>query len=236
MKKFLYASMLSACLLSGCSASLSASPEQQRVQQQVSEVDVMTVQQAVDAFQQQHGVLPIKTKEHDTPLYIKYVIDFQKLVPQYLAKTPDNAYERGGIYQYVLYDVEQNPRVKLVDLQAAERIRDINLRVFVQGYPAFAEKIDTYVYALDYDKMGLDVLTMPSPYSATHLPIVVTTQGEPIIDYRIDLQRFVDEGVIEAAPGEDLLTYVAEQFPVLPAYSIPYTVDENKRVIFLKAP
>lgn len=233
MKRWMYATIATTCILSGCGASFSASPEEQRVQQQVSEADLLTMQQAVEAFQQQTGVLPIKTKAHDTPLYIKYPIDFQQLVPTYMAKIPANAYEQGGIYQYVLYDVEQHPTVKLVDLHAAERIRDINLRVFVQQYPAFKQQLAPFVYSLDYEKMGLDELTVKSPYSTTHLPIVVTTQGEPIVDYRIDLQRFIDEGVITATPGDDLLALVADQFDVLPAYSVPYTVDDNERVIFM---
>lgn len=219
-------------LLAGCGR-LAASPEEVRVQQQVSEADLIAVQQAVDAFKTETSVLPIKTTEHDTSVYIKYLIDFQKLVPKYLASTPDNAYERGGIYQYVLYDVERNPTVKLVDLHAAERIREINLRVFVQKYPAFGEQVTPYIYTLDYAKMGLDELTVPSPYSTTHLPIVVTTTGEPIVDYRIDFQRLFDEGVIEAAPGDDLQQLVAQQMDVLPAYSVPYTVDENGDVIFM---
>lgn len=223
---------MSAMLLAGCGG-LAASPEEVRVQQQVSEADLIAVQQAVDAFKTETSVLPIKTTEHDTSVYIKYLIDFQKLVPKYLASTPDNAYERGGIYQYVLYDVERNPTVKLVDLHAAERIREINLRVFVQKYPAFGEQVTPYIYTLDYAKMGLDELTVPSPYSTTHLPIVVTTTGEPIVDYRIDFQRLFDEGVIEAAPGDDLQQLVAQQMDVLPAYSVPYTVDENGDVIFM---
>lgn len=223
---------MSAMLLAGCGG-LAASPEEVRVQQQVSEADLIAVQQAVDAFKTETSVLPIKTTEHDTNVYIKYLIDFQKLVPKHLASTPDNAYERGGIYQYVLYDVERNPTVKLVDLHAAERIREINLRVLVQKYPAFGEQVTPYIYTLDYAKMGLDELTVPSPYSTTHLPIVVTTTGEPIVDYRIDFQRLVDEGVIEAAPGDDLQQLVAQQMDVLPAYSVPYTVDENGDVIFM---
>ena len=232
MNKRLYAVAMSAMLLAGCGG-LAASPEEVRVQQQVSEADLIAVQQAVDAFKTETSVLPIKTTEHDTNVYIKYLIDFQKLVPKHLASTPDNAYERGGIYQYVLYDVERNPTVKLVDLHAAERIREINLRVLVQKYPAFGEQVTPYIYTLDYAKMGLDELTVPSPYSTTHLPIVVTTTGEPIVDYRIDFQWLVDEGVIEAAPGDDLQQLVAQQMDVLPAYSVPYTVDENGDVVFM---
>lgn len=225
--------MLSAVILSGCGAGFSASEEEQRVQQQVSEADLIAVQQAIDAFLADTGVLPIKTTEHDTSVYIKYLVDFQKLVPKYLAKAPANAYEQGGVYQYIIWNAEHKPTAKLVDLHAAERIREINLRVFVQQYPAFDTQIADYVYTLNFDKMGLEPLTIQSPYSTTHLPIVVTTAGEPIVDYRIDFQRFIDNGDIQAVPGDDLQQLVAEAYDVVPAYSVPYTVDDKQQVIFM---
>ena len=54
----------------------------------------------------QVGFLPIKTRDADTDIYIKYPIEFEKIVPAYTEKIPGNAYETGGIYQYVLMDVE----------------------------------------------------------------------------------------------------------------------------------
>ena len=87
------------------------------------------MQKAVDAYQQNSGgLLPIKTRDLETDIYIKYPIEFSKVVPAYTEKMPSNAYETGGIYQYVLIDVETNPTVKLVDLRSAEHIRDLNLR------------------------------------------------------------------------------------------------------------
>lgn len=228
---------VSALLLSGCGGGFLNSAEQQRIQQQVSEADLVAVQSAVNQFQQDTGgLLPIKTTALDTDIYIKYLIDFQKLVPKYMTKIPDNAYEQGGIYQYVLWDVEQQPTVKLVDLNAAERIREVNLRVMVQNYPAFNDKIDEYMYTLDFEKMGLDELSVRSAYSTNFLPLVVTTNGEVVVDYRIDLQRLIKEEGLTPTPGEDIRSLLVERFDVLPAYSVPYTVNDNNEVIFMYEP
>ena len=87
----------------------------------------------------QVGLLPIKTRELETDIYIKYPIEFSKIVPAYTEKIPSNAYETGGIYQYVLIDVETNPTVKLVDLRSAERIRELNLRKNINGRVPFKD-------------------------------------------------------------------------------------------------
>ena len=72
-------------------------------------------------------LLPIKTRD-ETDIYIKYPIEFSKIVPAYTEKIPSNAYETGGIYQYVLMDVEENPTVKLVDLTISRANTGIEFR------------------------------------------------------------------------------------------------------------
>ena len=37
-----------------------------------------------------------------------------------MAEPPGNAYESGGVFQYVIIDAESNPTVKIVDLRIAE--------------------------------------------------------------------------------------------------------------------
>ncbi len=94
------------------------------------EDQLQMVQKAVDTYKEQNnGLLPIKTRDMNTPLYQKYPIDFQKIAPRYIPEAPGNAYESGGVYQYVLVDVETNPMVKLIDVRMAEKIRDITLKL-----------------------------------------------------------------------------------------------------------
>ena len=109
-------------LLSGC-----IYPEPEKVQNQIPYEDqVQTVQTAINQFQEdQGGILPIKTLDQTTPNYQKYPIDFKRLVPEYMAEPPGNAYESGGVFQYVIVMYENNPTVKIFDLRIADTISEI---------------------------------------------------------------------------------------------------------------
>lgn len=195
------------------------------------------VQRAVDRFQEESGgLLPIKTRDLETDIYIKYPIEFSKIVPQYTEKIPANAYEKGGIYQYVLMDVETNPQVKLVDLRVAERIRELNLRKNVNaGSVPFNDAVGDHVYEIDFKTMGFDKpLTVPSPYSDTHLPLVVGGDGHFYIDYSIDLNKILQEEKPDVKQGDDIRYLLSDRSHVLPAYSLPYTVNADNEPIFLK--
>lgn len=195
------------------------------------------VQDAVDRFREDSGgLLPIKTRDMETDQYIKYPIDFKKIVPSYIGKAPANSYEVGGIYQYVIMDAEENPTVKLVDLRIADTLRDINYRKGINGYGPVAEIIADGVYKLDYKKMGYkQELTVQSPYSDTQLPLVATGDGKVYVDYSIELNRVLQDNKTEVKPGEDIRHLLTDNFPVVPAYSLPYTVDENNEPVFMLA-
>lgn len=218
-------------VLSGCMY-----PSEKTTGQEIPYADQLeSMQKAVEAFQQDAGgLLPIKTRDLETDIYIKYPIEFSKIVPAYTEKIPSNAYETGGIYQYVLTDVETNPTVKLVDLRSAERIRDLNLRKNINGRVPFKESVGQNVYTVDFKAMGFkEPLTVPSPYSDAILPIVIGGDGVFYIDYSIDLNRILQEETPKVKQGEDIRFLLADNYPVLPAYSLPYTVNENNEPIFM---
>ena len=94
------------------------------------EDQLQVVQKAINTYKEQtDGLLPIKTRDMSTPIYQKYPIDFQKIAPRYIQEAPGNAYESGGVYQYVLIDVEKNPTVKLIDVRMAEQIQEVALKL-----------------------------------------------------------------------------------------------------------
>ena len=222
-------------LLSGC-----LYPQGETESKQLPYEDQLeAMQKAVDTYQtQSDGLLPIKTRDMETDQYIKYPIDFTKIVPSLTEKIPSNAYEQGGIYQYVLVDVDENPTVKLVDLRVAERIRELILRKTVNGKLPFKNPIQqgANVYEVDFEKMGLDQpLTVESPYSDAHLPLVVGGDGKFYIDYSIDLRNALEREESSVKQGEDIRYLLADESPILPAYSLPYTVDENNEVIFMNS-
>ncbi|WRP05082.1 hypothetical protein U9J35_14255 [Rossellomorea aquimaris] len=223
--------ILTMSILSGCMY-----PEEKLSQNQIPyETQVKAVQDAVETYQKdKNGLLPIKTRDQDTPIYQKYPIDFRKLSPQYLAEIPGNAFENGGIFQYVLTDVEENPQVKIFDLRLAEQIRELKIRIEAQGYPPFKEEVANNVYTLNYEELGYDGdVYVQSPYSDRNLPLVINGDGEIFVDYSMDLFEQIKSTDKELEPGADIRNLLVEDTFFVPAYSLPYTVDENNEPVFM---
>jgi hypothetical protein len=205
-------------------------PEEKLVQNQVPYKDQLdSVQRAVDQYQEANGgLLPIKTKDAETPIYQKYPIDFQKIVPGLLAESPGNAFENGGLFQYVLVDVETDPTVKLLDLRMAETIREIKMRINAGGYPPFKDKIADHLYTLDFKKIGYKEEPIAvSPFTNQNLPFVVSTDGEIYIDYRSDLYQTLQSTKYDLKEGEDIRDILVKESMFVPAYSLPYTIDKS---------
>lgn len=221
-----------AMLLGGCMY-----PDSERAKNETPYEDqVIAVQNAVNQYRgASGGLLPIKTRDMEVDQFIKYPVDFSKIMPAYMAEMPTNAFEVGGIYQYVLMDVEENPTVKLVDLRIAEAIRSVNVRKSANGGRApISEILADNVYKFNHEAMGFDEEpTVVSPYTGRNLPMVVNGQGEVFVDYSMDLYSALQEyeGTIE--PGQDIRFLLYEDNPVVPAYSLPYTVDENNEPVFI---
>ncbi|WP_442594557.1 hypothetical protein [Neobacillus sp. D3-1R] len=231
--KSLIVIVISIVFLSGCMY-----PQDKLAQNQIPYQDQLeSVQSAVDQFQKDNGgILPIQTKEATTPIYQKYLIDFNRIVPRYIAKAPGNSFENGGIFQYVLVDVEDNPTVKLLDLRITEKIRDIKLRISANGgYPPYKDKIGDQVFSLDYKKIGLkEEPFVVSPFSNVNLPLVVGTDGEIYVDYRIDLYKKLENKDVKNLLNKDIRYLLLEDSMFVPAYSLPYEVDATtKEPIFL---
>jgi hypothetical protein len=230
--KRLFFFLLAIFILSGCMY-----PKEELAKNQVPYKDqLISVQTAVNQFQEDSGgLLPIKTKEADTPIYQKYPVDFKKLVPRYISEAPGNAFENGGIFQYVLVDVETKPSVKLIDLRMTEIIRDIKLRINANGgYPPYKEKLSEQVYTIDFTKLGYKEEPVAiSPYTNKNLPFVVDINGEIYVDYRMDLYSILTQEKQDIPPNSDIRYLLVNDSMFVPAYSLPYTVDENKEPVFL---
>lgn len=205
-------------------------PEEKLVQNQVPYKDQLdSVQSAVKQFQEENGgILPIKTKDAETPIYQKYPIDFKKIVPKYISEPPGNAYENGGLFQYVLVDVEENPTVKLLDLRMAETIREIKMRIEANGYPPFKEQIATNIYSLDFKKIGYKEEPVAiSPFTNQNLHFIISTDGEIFIDYRSDLYQAMKSTKLDLKEGEDIRHILVNESMFVPVYSLPYTIDKS---------
>ena len=88
------------------------------------------------------------------------------------------------------------------------------------------------MFEIDFKTMGFDTpLTVKSPYSDIQLPIVVGGDGNFYVDYSIDLNRILTEENPNVTQGEDIRYLLEEISPILPAYSLPYTVNENEVIM-----
>lgn len=228
--------MCTVSVLTGC-----LYPQEKLQQNQAPYADQLAaVQTAVDSFQKESdGLLPIKTRDMSTPLYQKYPIDFAKLMPHFMQEPPGNSFENGGIYQYVLIDVETKPTVKLIDLRAAEKIRDIKLKLQMyrdqHQYPPFQKVLANGVFTLDYNKLGYDEEPyVVSPYSGENLPLVIDGQGEIYVDYSMDLYEALQKNGDKVQPGSDIRVLLTMEAPFVPAYSLPYTAEDKQPVFFVQ--
>lgn len=224
---------LTAFLLAGCMY-----PQEELAKNQIPYQDqIQAVQASVDAFRKDNsGILPIKTKEAETPIYQKYPIDFRKIIPKYMAEAPGNAYENGGVFQYVLVDVETKPAVKLFDLRITDVILDMKLRIKSKGYPPYKEQISKNVFSLDYKQLGYENEPfVVSPYTNQNLSFVITGSAEVYVDYRPDLYKAINETNEKVKPGEDIRPILVKNSMFVPAYSLPYTWDfKTKEPVFLE--
>jgi hypothetical protein len=221
-------------LLSGCMY-----PEEEKVENNTPYEDqVQSVQTAVNQFQKDNGgILPIKNSDETTPIFQKYMIDFKRIIPEYLAEPPSNAFESGGVFQYVIVLKNKVPIVKIFDLRVAETLSELNFRVKAQGYPPFKEKIASDVYTLDYKELGYEEEPfVVSPFTNRNLPLVINGNAEIFVDYRIDLfEALKKEEANDYQKGEDITELLLNDSLFVPVYSLPYTMDENtKEPIFLE--
>lgn len=221
-------------LLAGCMY-----PENERKENQIPFDDqINTVQNAVEQFRKDEGgILPIKNQDATVPLYQKYPIDFKRL-SKYMAEPPGNAYESGGVFQYVIVDAETNPTVKIFDLRIAEAIQLYKLRMSMyldnNEYLPFKEQLHTNVFTLDNKKLGYDEEpVVKSPYSGTDLHIVIDSSRDIFIDYTPDLIQALEKDKSTIKNGDDIRNLLTKDSHFVPAFSLPYTVDENNKPVFM---
>ncbi|MFS0822942.1 hypothetical protein [Bacillus sp. 1P02SD] len=227
--------VFSLSLLTGC-----LYPKEKLAQNQIPYEDqIAAVQRAVDQFKEDTGgLLPIKNRDMETPIYQKYPIDFTRISPKYIAEPPGNAYETGGVYLYVLVNVETNPTVKLLDVRISEELSELNLRVQMyrssNEYAPFKEQLHTNVFTLDYSKLGLkEEPYVVSPFTGKNLPLLITSTNEIVVDYRMDLYEYLTKYEHTYQTGDDIRDLLVDNSMFVPTNSLPYTINDKNEPIFL---
>lgn len=215
-------------------------PDELRKENQVFGTEyIAVVQAAVDQYVEARSVLPIKNSEIDTPIYEKYVIDFKKLLDTpYLSLVPPNAFEKGGTSLYVLVDAETEPKVKLLDLVAAQRVNDVQnavdrYRLSHGGeLPVRPEETgDDEWWFIDYKKIGMSEVQVRSVYSGQYLPLMLHESGRVVIQYGPDIAGLIRRLGVEPERGKDLRGYLVENSSFVPVKSAPYEWVDGEPVI-----
>ncbi|GAB3072123.1 hypothetical protein ACFOU0_07595 [Salinicoccus sesuvii] len=229
--RFLLSVIVGCIVLSGC-----LYPESNRAGNQIPrDMQIEMVQNAVDEYREDSdGLLPIRTLEGQRE-YLEYQIDFTALIPNYLEQRPDNAYESGGNYQYVIVDAEDDPKVKLADLRITDEVRSLTIRLNAFGESVqLGEPIGPNVYPLDLNFYKFDENpTVTSPYTSSTLNVYYNGGQEFIVDYREDIGKIIEENGLEFETGEDVRHVLYEYTPIVPIYSPEITVDEENMPIFM---
>jgi hypothetical protein len=185
--------------------------DDQRVGSDVSAREsVLTVQDAVDRYQEQTGLLPLLNSAESVPLYEKFKIDFGKLKRMnMIAQVPSAAFENGGSYQFLIIDEDSKPLVKLLDLVQFQLVADIQkkvdeyggqhgnkLPVGVEVYPGFR--------SVDFNKLGSKAPEIVSDYSHQFLNLIADEQGKVYIDYGIDIASALNKAGTTPSADVDL--------------------------------
>jgi hypothetical protein len=209
-------------LLGGC-----LYPEERKLENQIpSEFYLEATQKAVEQFQKDTGVLPIVTKPLETPIFEKYEIDFRRMMPKYMPDAPGNSFEKGGVYKYVLIDVETKPTVRLIHLGAVSKVADVQSAVnrFLRNYgklPIRADLGNGY-YSIDFEKMSMQDVQVQSTVGSYLLPLVMNAKGEVGIDYAADIANVLRSTKAEVKENTDPRYVMARHSMFVPAKSFPY--------------
>ncbi len=222
-------------LLSGC-----LYPDERRAENQIpSTFFVEATQKAIEQFQKDTAVLPIVTKSLDTPIFEKYEIDFRKMIPKYMPDVPGNAFEKGGVYKYVLIDVETKPTVKLIHLTAVSTVADVQSEVdrykgHFEKLPVLADLGNGY-YSIDHERLGLKAWQVPSTMGTYLLPLVMNAEGQVGIDYAADIAQLLRETKVTVPEKTDPRYVLARNSMFVPAKSFPYEmVNGEPKLLKLK--
>ncbi len=209
-------------------------PQERKLENQLPPLQqVQMVQGAIDQYFAETRVLPIATKEANTPIFEKYVIQFNQLVPKYLPYMPGAAFEQGGSHLFVLTNVEVQPTVRLLDLKMVEHIHDIQTRVSRyhmqnKSLPV-AEVLQPGYFKIDLRKIGVAKAkaTVLSPITGNELPVVMSADGVVGIDYQKDLSQIIQGLQAPHPAGKDLLELIPQNSLYVPVKAFPYSLIEG---------
>ncbi|MDQ0169067.1 hypothetical protein [Paenibacillus tundrae] len=200
---------------------------------------VSRIQLAVEAFQQDQGILPILNAGEETPKFEKFRVDLAKLKQQgYIDEIPVTAFENGGSAYFLIQNEEVKPTVKVMDLQTVQKVNDVQRMVnqyksVHNGKLPVGEELYPGLHGVDLKEAavaGAPEVTLKSVYSGQELPFMVDEAGNVYVDYAFDIMQAVEKS--EESPTEtmDVRDYLLEHSYFVPVKSVTYAWESNAPV------
>ncbi|PQP82041.1 hypothetical protein C0Q44_20520 [Paenibacillus sp. PCH8] len=197
---------------------------------------VSRIQNAVETFQQDEGILPIINADMETPKYEKFRADLPKLKQLgYLDEIPATAFESGGGAYFLIQDEEVNPTVKVMDLLTVQKVNDVQR--MVNQYKSLhnnklprGEELYPGLYAVDMElaaQAGTPSVTLNSVYSGQELPFMMDDEGEVYVDYAFDIMQAIEKSDHPSTEVQDLRQFLLEHSFFVPVKSVPYVWQNN---------
>lgn len=222
-------------LLSGCMY-----PGGKRQEQGVSyRESVERIQSAIDAFQQEKGILPIITAGEEVPRYEKFRIDLDKLNKQgYIDQIPATAFEQGGSAYFLVINEEVDPTVKVMDLVTVQKVNDVQRLVDQYGrshpgqWPILGDaEVYPGLHEVDLPKIRGEEHALLSVFSRQPLPYLIDGEGRVYVDYAWDIMQAIDKsGMAVGEEHSDLRELLTEQSFFVPVKSLPYAWKDGTPV------
>lgn len=201
---------------------------------------VRTVQDAVDRYKEDTGLLPIENATEATPKYEKFRLDFAKLKRMgYLSELPKEAFESGGSAQFLIVDEEENPQVKLLDLTVYQAIGTIQSKVNAyvlkhKGQQPAGEEAYPDFRTLDYKKLGIDDPALRSMYTGRIMDLLIDPGSVVYADYGIDITQALEKSGAKPSPDDDLRELLVSESFYVPVKSPVYRLTDGSPRAYLK--
>ncbi|WP_160033287.1 hypothetical protein [Paenibacillus sp. An7] len=223
-------------LLSGCMQSSGGSNKEAWATNY--DGSVSRVQNAIDAFQDSKGVLPIITAGAEVRIYEKFRVDMSKLEREgYIDDIPKTAFEKGGSAYFLVQNEEVDPVVKVMDLITVQKVtlvqRLVDSYYAAHGTWPVKEEIYPNIHLVDIEAIqnsGNRVEDLASVYSGEILPYIIDPEGTVYADYAFDIMQLIDRKKINPKSSEDIRKYLTEESHFVPVKSLPYTWDGGQPI------
>ncbi|MBD7968030.1 hypothetical protein [Paenibacillus gallinarum] len=205
---------------------------------------VSRVQNAMNAFQESNGILPIITAGPEVPKYEKFRIDLSKLEREgYVDDIPKTAFEKGGSAYFLVQNEEVDPIVKVMDLITVQKVTLVQRLVdsYYASHGTWPAKEEVYpnIHLVDTEAIqssGNRIEDLASVYSGEILPYIIDAEGTVYADYAFDIMQLIDRKEIKPEVSEDLRKYLTEESHFVPVKSLPYAWSNGQPIAVLTLP